>query len=77
MIILATGANASYMPKITAYLNSIKLNSDFDRNILIYVGNDVLPAVDIECYRLRQEAIGAPSQNSCIQHGDWLNADGL
>lgn len=77
MIILATGANASYMPKITAYLNSIKLNSDFDRNMLIYVGNEQLPSVDIECFRLRHEAILAPSQNQCMQHGDWLNADGL
>lgn len=77
MIILATGANASYMPKITAYLNSIKLNSNFDRNILIYVGNEQLPELNIECYRLRQEAIGAPAQNACVQHGDWLNADGL
>lgn len=77
MIILATGANAAYMPKITAYLNSIILNSSFDRNMLIFVGNGQLPELNIECYRLRQEAIGAPAQNACVQHGDWLNADGL
>ena len=67
MIILATGANASYMPKITAYLNSIKLNSNFDRNMLIFVGNGQLPELNIECYRLCQEAIGAPAQNACVQ----------
>jgi hypothetical protein len=77
MIILATGANAAYMPKLTAYLNSISLHSTFDRNMVIFVGNGAMPELNIECYRLREEAISAPAQNSCIQHGDWLNADGL
>jgi hypothetical protein len=73
-----TAANAAYMPKMTAYLSSVNANSNFDRFILIYVGDEPLPEIDnVEVFRLPHSVIRAWNVNACVQHGDWLNAEGL
>lgn len=37
-VILATGSNSSYLSKIHGYLDSIDVNSNFDKNFLVYFG---------------------------------------
>lgn len=77
-VILMTAANAAYMPKMTAYLSSVKAHSNFDRFILIYVGDEALPEIDgVQVHRLPHSAIQAWNSNGCVQHGDWIHAEGF
>ena len=38
--ILATGSDSNYLKKIIPYLQSIQFNSNFDENILVFVGEN-------------------------------------
>ena len=39
-LILATGSNLNYLHKMTGYLKSIEVNSNFDSNYLVFLGDD-------------------------------------
>ena len=39
-LVLATGSDEKYINKIKKYLNSIDDNSNFDLNLLIYLGDN-------------------------------------
>ncbi len=78
-IILATGANARYLPRILAYLQSIEKHGEGFETYLVCVGcpADRLPDLGlghIQVVALAGErAIGQPG-NDCVQHGAFLEA---
>ena len=76
-IILATGSDRNYINKIEPYLKSIESNSNFDKNILVYVGEDdmSLPYKNIDVVNLPINNIKSLNINKCVQHGDFLNSE--
>ena len=80
-IALMTGADFGYATKIQPYLHSIAKNSNFDKNILVYTGDESLTEVcdieNIEVLRMKRSLDAAPNENNCLQHGSWLHAEGL
>ena len=76
-IILATGSDENYIQHIERYLYSMKENSNFDENILVYVGDDIEKIKKYEKVRnceLRIENIKSLNQNKCLQHGEFLKS---
>lgn len=75
-IILATGSDLNYLSKMRPYLKSIESNSNFDKNILVFVGEDEmeLPYKNIDVARLPVSNIQSLNMNKCVQHGDFLNS---
>ena len=75
-LILSTGSDLNYMSKMRPYLKSIELNSNFDKNILVYVGEDEmeLPYNNINVVNLPIKNIQSLNNNKCVQHGDFLNS---
>lgn len=83
-IILCTGADKKYLSNIhfKNYLKSINQNSNFDQNILVYVGDDNNGNVDagyenINVCKISPDHIIALNPNNCIQHGEFIKADGF
>jgi len=76
-IILATAATANYISKIIPYLQSIQLNSNFDKNILITLDckYDVSNLDKIYSQYLSNDLVSTKNTNNCLQHGDFLKAD--
>lgn len=76
-IILATGSDLNYLSKMRPYLKSIESNSNFDKNILVYVGEDemTLPYKNIQVVNLPIKNIQSLNSNKCVQHGDFLNSE--
>lgn len=76
-IILATGSDLNYLSKMRPYLKSIESNSNFDKNILVYVGEDEmeLPYKNIQVVSLPIKNIQSLNSNKCVQHGDFLNSE--
>jgi hypothetical protein len=76
-IILATGSDLNYLSKMRPYLKSIESNSNFDKNILVYVGEDEmsLPYKNIDVVNLPVNDIQSLNSNKCVQHGDFLNSE--
>ena len=76
-LILSTGSDLNYMSKMRPYLKSIELNSNFDKNILVYVGEDEmeLPYNNINVVNLPIKNIQSLNNNKCVQHGDFLNSE--
>ncbi len=78
-IVLATGANASYLPSILPYLQSIIEHGEEFAPYLVCVGcpADRLPVLglgNIQAVALAEErALGQPG-NACVQHGAFLEA---
>jgi hypothetical protein len=78
-LILATGSDSNYLNQMNRYFNSINLNSNFDRNVLIFVtdNNDVKinnTYQKIEINTLLINDIKSLNKNKCVQHGDFLNS---
>lgn len=76
-LILSTGSDINYLNKIGPYLHSIELNSNFDRNILVFVSDGPKISTDfkkIEVNLLSINDIQSLNRNKCIQHGDFLNS---
>ena len=77
-IILVTGSDDSYIENqnFKNYLKSINSNSNFDRNILIYLSDKIIspPYDNIEIYKVDPKSIKSKNPNNCIQHGEFLNA---
>lgn len=76
-IILATGSDLNYLSKMRPYLKSIESNSNFDKNILVFVGEDemTLPYKNIQVVNLPLQNIQSLNSNKCVQHGDFLNSE--
>jgi len=76
-IILSTGSDLNYLSKMRPYLKSIESNSNFDKNILVYVGEDEmsLPYKNIDVVNLPVNNIQSLNSNKCVQHGDFLNSE--
>ena len=75
-IILATGSDLNYLPKMSTYLKSIEKNSNFDKNILVFLNNSKinLPYKKINIVNVYPESVKQPSPINCLQHGDFLNS---
>jgi len=75
-LILATGSDLNYLSKMRPYLKSIESNSNFDKNILVFVGEDdmQLPFKNIDIVNLPVGRIQSLNSNKCVQHGDFLNS---
>jgi hypothetical protein len=75
-IILATGSDLNYLSKMRPYLESIETNSNFDTNVLVFVGEDEmeLPFNNIDIVNLPIGRIQSLNSNKCVQHGDFLNS---
>lgn len=76
-LVLATGSDNRYLQKIKPYLTSLDINSNFDENILVYIGeeNFELDNTSISIARLPKTSIISPNINNCVQHGEFLNSD--
>lgn len=75
-LIIATGTDSGYLPKIQTYLDTIQENSNFDENWIFFVGGDhqearskfkVAKVNPSDCKAL------VPSW-PCVQHGDFLTS---
>jgi hypothetical protein len=77
-LILATGSDDRYLSKIKPYLDSIDLNSNFDLNLLIYLGNKDIK-IDNNLTILKLSPSNYLHRNSimCTQHGEFIKADGF
>jgi hypothetical protein len=75
-LILATGSDWKYIKKIGPYLNSISINSNFDMNILVFVGRGriYIPKTTLNIAKLPIRNIRSLNANKCVQHGDFLNS---
>jgi hypothetical protein len=81
-IVLATGADSGYLPKISPYLFSINERSNFDKNFLVYLSEDgntlndnPFLRIDIATVHLKDTAM--IKDFKCMQHGDFLAAKEL
>ena len=77
-LILATGSDLNYMTKMRPYLKSIEQNSNFDNNVLVFVGDGEglsIPFKTIDIATLSISDVQALNNNKCVQHGDFLNSN--
>jgi hypothetical protein len=77
-LILATGSDLNYMTKMRPYLKSIEQNSNFDKNVLVFVGDGEglsIPFKSVEIATLPISNIQSLNMNKCVQHGDFLNSE--
>jgi len=76
-VILATGSNSSYLSKIYGYLESIDVNSNFDKNFLVYFGEDVYSVIvpnAICVSKICDDEVVSKNSNHCLQHGAFVNS---
>lgn len=76
-LVLATGSDEGYYPKMDQYLKTIEKNSNFDENYLIYLGDgDVdFDYKNIKLSRLNKDKCAYININNCVQHGEFLITD--
>lgn len=78
-IILCTGADDTYLevPHFKNYLDTISINSNFDKNILVYLGENNIKSKhkNIEVFTVDPKSIKKKNINNCIQHGEFLNSN--
>lgn len=72
-MILVTGCNAPYRPRIHGYLHSLEQYADFP---ITHVGVGFLPELEFSKVTpaaiTREQNEGAPMETECIQHGSFL-----
>lgn len=70
---LVTGCNASYLPRMAPYLDSLRQFADYPVT-LVGVGflPPAVPGIDTALMSKWQNA-GAPHETECIQHGSFLS----
>lgn len=74
-VILVTGSNYSYLPKISGYLTSIDANSNFDKNFLIYTGEDLVVVPEsVQISTINHDEVVSKNTNYCLQHGAFVNS---
>ena len=73
-LILATGSDFKYLNKIKPYLESLELNSNFDDNILVFLGDEdfTLKSNKLSLSKQSFTTIKALSPINCIQHGEFI-----
>jgi hypothetical protein len=73
-LILATGSDFKYLKKIENYLRSIELNSNFDENILVFLGEDdlTLNSQRLSLAKQLPSTVKALSPINCTQHGEFI-----
>lgn len=80
-LVLAVGADKNYLSNshLQNYFKSINQNSNFDKNILVYLGNESVekPCDNIEVFCVDPTTIRKPNKNNCLQHGEFLLAEGF
>jgi hypothetical protein len=77
-LILSVGSDDNYLenPHLKNYLKSISFNSNFDYNIISYLGEkDIDSGYDnISVAKILPNTIKKNNKNNCIQHGEFLNS---
>jgi len=75
-LILATGSDFKYLGKIEPYLHSLEINSNFDENILVFLGEEDLTLNSSKIFLAKQSpsTIKALSPINCTQHGEFIFA---
>jgi hypothetical protein len=80
-IILAVGADDNYLHNVhfNNYLNSINEFSNFDENILVYLGHQNIQTNNnkIKIFNLNPDSIIKKNPNNCVQHGEFLKSSGF
>lgn len=77
-LVLATGSDEKYINKIKKYLNSIDDNSNFDLNLLIYLGdNEINIDNNVKVLKLSPSNYIHKNSINCLQHGEFIKADGF
>lgn len=77
-LVLATGSDEKYINKIKKYLNSIDDNSNFDLNLLIYLGdNEINIDNNVRVLKLSPSKYIHKNSINCLQHGEFIKADGF
>ena len=77
-LVLATGSDEKYINKIKKYLNSIDDNSNFDLNLLIYLGdNEINIDNNVKVLKLSPSKYIHKNSINCLQHGEFIKADGF
>ena len=77
-LILATGSDGRYLNKIKPYLNSIDVNSNFDLNLLIYLGdNQIVIDNNLKVLNLLSSNYIHRNSINCTQHGEFIKAEGF
>lgn len=78
-LVLATGADDGYISRINNYIGSIESNSNFDENLLIYLGHRELNSTlkKLKILKISPFQLVSPNQNNCIQHGEFIKALGF
>ena len=73
-IVLATGSDLNYLNRINNYIDTIIKNSNFDENVLVYLGDeDVQINSDrIKLTKITPSSILARNSINCLQHGEFL-----
>jgi len=73
-IVIATGSDFKYLKKINSYLKSLELNSNFDENILVFLGEEDLKMNNSKLSLAKQSplTVKAPNPNNCLQHGEFI-----
>jgi len=78
-IILSVGSDDRYLNNIHLqnYLKTINENSNFDRNILTYLGEKEvsLEFNNIEVFRVDPKTVKKLTNINCLQHGEFLNSN--
>jgi hypothetical protein len=78
-LILSVGADDKYLsnPHLKNYLWSLSVNSNFDENILSYLGESNIDSgyQNINVARVPPLSIVKNNNNNCIQHGEFLNSE--
>lgn len=75
-VVVATGSDFKYLNKIEPYLRSLVLNSNFDENILVFLGDENIK-IKIPNLSFAQQSpstIKALSPINCTQHGEFIFA---
>jgi hypothetical protein len=76
-IILSVGSDDRYLtnPHLINYLKSISLNSNFDFNIISYIGEKNIESGydNILVTKISPISVKKINKNNCIQHGEFLN----
>jgi hypothetical protein len=75
-VVIATGSDLKYLKKIEPYLRSLELNSNFDENILVFLGEEdfTLNSPKLSLAKQSPSTVRALSPINCTQHGEFIFA---
>ena len=78
-LILATGSDEKYLPKIQNYLKSIENNSNFDLNLLIFLSDSDYKYNSDKIVTLKMEPSNFVDRTeiNCLQHGEFIKSNGF